>query len=570
MAMRKAFTGGACAPGEGQAMGNNAFTNMMDFMISGGANAAQKAEGFGSQIDRENLAAMEAAFADQEKYDAMNMQFENMNMQDPNMMHPSPLVQEYGHDNIDRMNELWSNPAEMTETVGMENVESKFSNMPIHAHPMMGVPGMMGPMMHRQMPMNTMGPMMMGQREEVKVEEIEEIKKEDTQLYKDEMKEVTASMINDLEAIPSEKIQKSEFLGFLKKLNQGALKIEENGLEEDAEKMQEFNQKQENIRRMDDVYYKQRIQDIIEETKDPAYKMEETVNQREFGDEFDPTNLFRDVWDAGEISDDNLHEMMANWKKMAEKEMGYYNETIDEPPIETVIHVPKEDFFKFDENNPFLEVDDAFDLAIDLNEQLRLHDAELALKANLIKNPEHVPSWRLLGKLYQEKDEDEKAIAYFKKAYDLDPTDLDSLLCLGVSCTNELQEHVAMNHLLNWLRLNPQYNDLPIPEEPIQDIDDLRSILKDLFSQALMRNPDDLDVVISLGIIEFGERNYGNAADLFGKVALENPNDYSLWNKYGAALANNMSTEEALDVYEKTLALRPNLVRTWANVGIAY
>lgn len=569
MAMRKAFTGGACAPGEGQTMGNNAFTNMMDFMISGGANASQKAEGFASQIDHQNLAAMEAAFADQEKYNAMNQQFEKMNMQHPEMVH-HPGIEEYAHGNVDRMNEIWSHPAEKAEAVGMENLEERFSGMPVHMHPMMGVPGMMGPMMHRPMHMNTMGQRVMASKEEVKVEEIEEVKKEDSQLYKDEMKEVTASMIQDLEAIPSEKIQKSEFLGFLKKLNQGALKIEENGLEEDAEKMREFNQRQENMRRMDDVYYKQRINDIIEETKDPAYKMEETVNQREFGDEFDPTNLFRDVWDAGEISEDNLQEMMANWKKMAEKEMGYYNETIDEPPVETVFQVPKEDFFKFDENNPFLEVDDPFELATELNDQLRLHDAELALKANLIKNPEHVPSWRLLGKLYQEKDEDEKAIAYFKKAYDLDPTDLDSLLCLGVSCTNELQEHIAMNHLLTWLRLNPQYNDLPIPEEPIQDVDDLRSTLKDLFSQALMRNPDDLDVVISLGIIEFGERNYGNAADLFGKVALENPNDYSLWNKYGAALANNMSTEEALQVYEKTLALRPNLVRTWANVGIAY
>ena len=45
-----------------------------------------------------------------------------------------------------------------------------------------------------------------------------------------------------------------------------------------------------------------------------------------------------------------------------------------------------------------------------------------------------------MGQLYQENDQDELAILAFKKAYEIDPYDLDSLLCLGVSCTNELEQ----------------------------------------------------------------------------------------------------------------------------------
>jgi hypothetical protein len=45
--MRKAFTGGACQAGDGQGgMSANAMTNFMDMMITGDANARQRAEGY--------------------------------------------------------------------------------------------------------------------------------------------------------------------------------------------------------------------------------------------------------------------------------------------------------------------------------------------------------------------------------------------------------------------------------------------------------------------------------------------------------------------------------------------
>jgi tetratricopeptide (TPR) repeat protein len=176
--------------------------------------------------------------------------------------------------------------------------------------------------------------------------------------------------------------------------------------------------------------------------------------------------------------------------------MNQYNENFVEPPVEAVIEIPKVDPLKFDGNNPYDNVDDAYTLALQLNEELKVHDAVLALQAHLTKEPDHAASWRLLGQLYQEKDEDDKAIHYFMRAYELDPYDCDSLLCLGVSCTNELDEKVAMTHLMDWLRYNPEYCDLPIPQEPIQDVDEFREQLKGIFNLALTKNPDDIEVMV--------------------------------------------------------------------------
>jgi hypothetical protein len=45
----------------------------------------------------------------------------------------------------------------------------------------------------------------------------------------------------------------------------------------------------------------------------------------------------------------------------------------------------------------------------------------------------------------------------FKAAHSIDPYDLDSLMLLGVSCTNELVEKDAKNYLHDWLKFHPDY-----------------------------------------------------------------------------------------------------------------
>ncbi|CAI2361448.1 unnamed protein product [Moneuplotes crassus] len=575
MAMRKAFTGGACAPGgQEQTMGNNAFTNMIDYMVSGGASASQKAEGFVPQMDSSNIAQMEAAYADQQKMEAMTKQFDAMSM--PQQVMPqAPAPQEHiSQPNIDQMNNLWNNPVETNKHADIEAIEHKFSNMPVHAQNFTGLPGMMGPMMYPPMGMGpqTMAPTTQQPTEEIKVEEVPEVVKVDDQMLKDDMKESTAYLINKLSQVPSEKMQNSQFLGFLKQMNSGALEVDENGLKENPQKMKEFEDAALKKARMDAEWYKDPIDGNLEETKENQkfYGEEGIIKEKDPFTNFDPHEFFKDSWNADELKEDELQKMMANWKAQAMKSQDFYEETLTQPPTETVIQVPKVDHFKFEEDNPYSNVEDAYTLACQLNEELKVHDAILALKAHLTKEPEHAPSWRMLGQLYQENDEDDKAIAYLLKAYELDPYDCESLLYLGVSCTNELNPKVAMNHLLDWLRYHLDYSDLPIPQEHIEDQDLLRDELRGLLNQALAKNPNDVDVLICLGVVEFGERNYRGAAEYFGQAVEREPNNYNYCNKLGAALANHLRTDDALQMYDRALALRPNLVRTWANVGVAY
>lgn len=154
----------------------------------------------------------------------------------------------------------------------------------------------------------------------------------------------------------------------------------------------------------------------------------------------------------------------------------------------------------------------------------------------------------------------------FKKAYEIDPYDLDSLLCLGISCTNELEQKEAVQHLHSYLKYHPEYNSLPKIQNDNLDFDEVREAYRMAFAQ----NPRDSNLCLAMGVLCFIQRNFAEAVVHFQNGIRENPTDHTLWNKYGAALANNLHVDKAIEVYKQALDLRPNYVRTIANIGLAH
>lgn len=220
----------------------------------------------------------------------------------------------------------------------------------------------------------------------------------------------------------------------------------------------------------------------------------------------------------------------------------------------------------FEANNKFMDQDNNLKLAKQLVEDQKTQDAIVCLQAEVTKNPENAEAWRLMGQLLQENDEDEYAILAFKKAYEIDPYDLDSLLCLGISCTNELAQDEAIAHLHGYLRYHPEYSG--IVGVQIEKLDQFQAI--EAYKQAFMMNPKDTNLCLALGVLCFIQRDFKGAKVHFMNGIKENPTDHTLWNKYGAALANDLQVEEAIKAYQQALDLRPNYVRTMANIGLAH
>ncbi|PPD76918.1 hypothetical protein GOBAR_DD26170 [Gossypium barbadense] len=93
-----------------------------------------------------------------------------------------------------------------------------------------------------------------------------------------------------------------------------------------------------------------------------------------------------------------------------------------------------------------------------------LSEAVLSLEAEVIKSLENAEGWRLLGITHAENDDGQQAIAAMMRAQEADPTNLEVLLALGVSHTNELEQTAALKYLYGWLRHHPKYGTLAPPE----------------------------------------------------------------------------------------------------------
>jgi peroxin-5 len=126
--------------------------------------------------------------------------------------------------------------------------------------------------------------------------------------------------------------------------------------------------------------------------------------------------------------------------------------------------------FKYTDN-PYIESsENLIELAMKLMMENRDIDAMKALEAEVRINPNSSEGWKLLGQLHAQFDCDSEAIKCLEKGHACDAYNLESMMALGVSLTNELDSIRAMEILQQWIKNHDLYHDLV--SEPSGDSDD--------------------------------------------------------------------------------------------------
>ncbi|PHT69526.1 Peroxisome biogenesis protein 5 [Capsicum annuum] len=223
--------------------------------------------------------------------------------------------------------------------------------------------------------------------------------------------------------------------------------------------------------------------------------------------------------------------------------------------------------YVFSDLNPYVGHPNPLKEGQELFRKGLLSEAVLALEAEVLKNPENAEGWRLLGIAHAENDDDQQAIAAMMRAQEADPANLEVLLSLGVSHTNELEQQAALKYLYSWLRHHPKYGSIAPQDQPVSFY---HADVARLFTDASQMAPDDADVHIVLGVLYNLSREYDKAIESFKTALKLKPRDYSLWNKLGATQANSVQSADAILAYQQALDIKPNYVRAWANMGISY
>ncbi|CAI7572102.1 unnamed protein product [Penicillium pancosmium] len=243
--------------------------------------------------------------------------------------------------------------------------------------------------------------------------------------------------------------------------------------------------------------------------------------------------------------------------------------------------------YMFEEDNVYQAINNPFEEGVKImREGGNLSLAALAFEAAVQKDPQHVQAWTMLGSAQAQNEKELPAIRALEQALKIDAGNLDALMGLAVSYTNEGYDSTAYRTLERWL--SNKYPSIINPNEVSGDADlgfTDRQLLHDrvteLFIQAAQLSPSgaqmDPDVQVGLGVLFYCAEEYEKAVDCFSAALASTESGstnqqeqlHLLWNRLGATLANSGRSEEAIEAYEQALNINPNFVRARYNLGVS-
>ncbi|KAK5174387.1 Peroxisomal membrane signal receptor PTS1 [Saxophila tyrrhenica] len=292
------------------------------------------------------------------------------------------------------------------------------------------------------------------------------------------------------------------------------------------------------------------------------------------------TNASRDMLAEDELANHFGDDIYDQWKDFE----GQFGET----RANDYGRGPADGNYMFEENNVFKDVPNAFEEGQKiLREGGNLSLAALAFESAVQREPEFVDAWVALGQAQAQNEKEAPAIRALEQALKLDPDNLDSLMGLSVSYTNEGYDSLAYRTLERWVGV--RYPSLGVKPRGLGEDEEMgftdRHILHEkvtnLFLEAAQMNPDgenvDVDVQVGLGVLFYGSEDYDKAVDCFTAalnsaqhgVMKREGEEHLLWNRLGATLANSGRSEEAIEAYSRALELKSNFVRARYNLGVS-
>ncbi|XP_051124811.1 peroxisome biogenesis protein 5 isoform X2 [Andrographis paniculata] len=365
------------------------------------------------------------------------------------------------------------------------------------------------------------------------------------------------------------KFQNSKFLQFVSKMSRGELAIEDNQFKPAA------------ISKPGDWANEYEQQYSGGQSWGDQFANEQHLHgphgwANEFAAEREQHRATEDEW-ASEFSKLNVNDWAEEFERhvadgtfadtSADSWANAYDEYLNEQVALKQKSGASRGLYEFSDLNPYVGHPNPLKEGQELFRKGLLSEAVLALEAEVMKNADNAEGWRLLGIAHAENDDDQQAIAAMMRAHEVDPTNLEVLLALGVSHTNELEQAAALKYLYSWLRHHPKYGSIAPPDQP-ENL--YYGDVATLFNDAAKLAPEDADVHVVLGVLYNLSREYDRAIEAFQTALKLNPQDYSLWNKLGATQANSVQSADAILAYQQALDLKPNYVRAWANMGISY
>jgi tetratricopeptide (TPR) repeat protein len=165
----------------------------------------------------------------------------------------------------------------------------------------------------------------------------------------------------------------------------------------------------------------------------------------------------------------------------------------------------------------------------------RFEEAEKAYHKLLLAEAINIDGLRLLGGLYLQTGQHQRAVDYLEKAARQLPRDVEILTNLGVALHRVGRSQDAIKR----------------------------------YQEALEAKPDYMTALSNLGGLYQEAHNFEGAIAVLEKVVSLSPDNHSVHFNYGNALLTAGRTSDAVGAYERALQIKPDFLEAMINLGMA-